>query len=507
MKFRSAVVVLAALCIASLGVTSALAAKKPPPKSKTWLVCKHGCPFNKIQKAVDSAGSFKAKKKNSKVKAYVKVKPGKYVEGVVLDGTKKKKEFDGLTITGTKKDAKKTVLEGLNAKGELGPAQNGVEGVDVSGVVLKNMWARNYQSNGFFIHAAVQSGQKCDGFTMNNLIASANRSYGLFSKGCLGGKMINSKGWHQGDSAFYVGETPCDKGNWTNHEVPAPTCQVKPKWTLLKNDESFENVLGYSGTNSKYVRIVESDFYNNGIGIAPNTLDSEGYEPNGWMVIEKNNVMWNNFNYFLAASPFHTVSGGLGKLGDVTVNYPTGVGIVLMGSDGNIVKENNIFGNYKWGISSFSAPGEIYVANVGDEAKNVNNQVIGNAFGREGADPNGEFDIFNDNSGGGNCFAGNTGNPSMAPGNGKVPLATIYPSVCPQPLVYIDQVKSLEAKAGLQLDLANETNPKTILGYAGANPPATQECSWVRKLAAHPAFEKFTPVEVPAAPGEVTCPK
>ena len=70
------------------------------------------------------------------------------------------------------------------------------------------MWARNYQSNGFFIHAADQSGQKCDGYTMNNLLASANRSYGLFAKGCLGGKMINSNGWHQGDSAFYVGETP-----------------------------------------------------------------------------------------------------------------------------------------------------------------------------------------------------------------------------------------------------------------------------------------------------------
>src|SRR4029079_17822589 len=142
MKLRSAVVILVAVCVASLGVTNAFAQssiaqsskKKQPPKSKTWLVCKHGCPFNKIQKAVDAAGSFKAKKKNKKVKAYVKVKPGKYVEGVVLDGTKKKKEFDGLTIAGTKKDASKVKLEGLNAKGELGPAQNGIEGISVSGV-------------------------------------------------------------------------------------------------------------------------------------------------------------------------------------------------------------------------------------------------------------------------------------------------------------------------------------------------------------------------------------
>ena len=105
--------------------------------------------------------------------------------------------------------------------------------------------------------------------------------------------------------------------NWTDHGiVPKPTpCQRKPKWTLLKNDRSYENVLGYSGTNSKYVKIVDSAFYNNGAGIVPNTLDSEGFEPNGWNMFERNDVFWNNYNYFLAGAAFHTVSGGLGKVG------------------------------------------------------------------------------------------------------------------------------------------------------------------------------------------------
>ena len=38
-------------------------------------------------------------------------------------------------------------------------------------------------------------------------------------------------------------------------------------------------MLGYSGTNSKYVDITDSDFYNNGVGVVPNTLDSEPFEP------------------------------------------------------------------------------------------------------------------------------------------------------------------------------------------------------------------------------------
>lgn len=496
------------LCLAFTGLSAQAIAKggggKKQAKTKVFEACKHGCKLNTIQKAVNAAGAFKFKKSNAKVKVIVAVKPGKYVEGVVVDGTAKKKDFDGLTIEGTKKDRKKVILEGKNAKGELGAAQNGIEAISVDGLVLRNMWARNYQSNGFFVHASREEGEHCDGYTMDNLLASDNRSYGLFAKNCYGGKMIDSAGYHQGDSAFYVGETPCDKQNWTVHGTTPTVCQKKPKWTLLKNDKSYENVLGFSGTNAKYVKIVESAFFNNGIGLAPNTLDSEGYEPNGWNVFERNDIFWNNYNYFLAGAAFHTVSGGLGELGGSTVNYPTGVGVILYGSSNTIVRHNNVFGNYKWGIASFSGPGEVFVANTGDEAKNRNNQIVENVMGREGADPNGEYDFWNDFTGGGNCWAGNSANSTFAPGNGKFPLAQIYPS-CPQPEVTNDQVKSLDISAGLQVNFGDLGDPSTILGYAGTSPAQNQQCSWVRRLAAHPPFEKYSPVEVPALAGELTC--
>ncbi len=509
MKHWLAVPVLVlALCLGIAAGASAAPKQKGGTKQTkvVFEVCKHGCKYHTIQKGVNAAGTFKAKKKNKKAKAVVAVKPAKYVEGVVVDGTLKKKNFEGLTIEGTKKSKRKVILEGRNAKGELGAAQNGIEVISVDGVVLRNMWARNYQSNGFFIHASNEDGEHCDGYAMENLLASDNRSYGLFAKNCLGGKMVDSAGYHQGDSAYYVGETPCDSTTWTNHGIlpPPKPCQRKPKWTLLKNDKSYENVLGYSGTNSKYVKIIDSDFYNNGAGIVPNTLDSEGYEPNGWNVFEDNNVFWNNYNYFLAGSAFHTVSGGLGQLAGATVNYPTGVGIVLYGGDDNVVRKNNVFGNYKWGIASFSGPGELYVANQGDDAKNMNNQITENTMGREGADPNGEYDFWNDNTGGGNCWSGNSANSSFAPGNGKVPLEKIYPG-CPQPEVLNDQVHSLDVTAGLQINRSDESDPSTILGYATSNPPQTQQCSWVRRVAAHPAFEKFTPIEIAPQPGEVVC--
>jgi parallel beta-helix repeat protein len=515
MKRRFAVPAMAVVLCACAGAAPTLAAsgagaqaakkQKKQAKSKVFLVCQHGCKFHTIQRGVDAAGSFKHKPKNAKAQAIVKVKPGKYVEGVVLNGKLRKKEFDGLKIVGLKKNPRKQILEGRNAKGELGPAQNGIEAVDVNGVVIRNLWARNYESNGFFVHAAVQAGQECDGFKMENLLASGNRSYGLFAKGCLGGKMLHSSGWRQGDSAFYIGETPCDSVAWTNHgEAPAP-CQAKPKWTVLRDDDSYENVLGYSGTNSKYVKIVESNFFNNGAGIVPNTLDSEGFEPNGWNYFERNNVFWNNYDYFLAGSSFKTVSEGLGELSGLTINYPTGTGFILYGGSNNVVRQNNVFGNYKWGIAAFSGPGETFVANEGNDAKSINNQIVENTMGRDGADPNGEYDFLSDATGGGNCWGGNSAGSTFAPGTGAVPLDQIYPG-CPQAPVLADQVRSLNLPAGIQVQLADTSNPKTILGYAGQSPPQNQQCSWVRRVPAHPPFESFTPVEVPVQPGELTCP-
>jgi len=125
-------------------------------------------------------------------------------------------------------------------------------------------------------------------------------------------------------------------------------------------------------------------------------------------------------------------------------------------------------------------------------------------MGREGLDPNGEYDFWNDDTGGGNCYAANSSNSTFAPGNGKVPLSRIYP-ICPQQPVLADQVRSLDISAGLQINLGDESDPRTILGYAGSTPPQNQQCSWVRRVAPHPPFQKFKPVEVAAQPGELSC--
>ena len=93
------------------------------------------------------------------------------------------------------------------------------------------MKAEHFAANGFFIN-------NCKGYLMKNLIAGFNHSYGLYVFKCIGGRMTESVGYGNGDSAFYVGGTPFQK---------------HPEKTLIDHDTGYKNVLGYSGTNSKYI--------------------------------------------------------------------------------------------------------------------------------------------------------------------------------------------------------------------------------------------------------------
>ena len=484
-------------------------------KNRFFNVCERGCASRTIQEAADAAGAFQ---KSTGVKATVRVKPGTYAQSeTFLDGRNPAFDYNGLTIMGvkanltpaaTREQAEQVVLDGEGA------VSDAIEARSVNDLRLLNMYARNYTANTFFVWAAISPVERCDGYLMKNLVSSDTRAYGLFARNCFGGKMVDSVGWNHGDSAFYVGETPCDSATWSNrkydpirafegsgdqeggflgHEGNVPPCQKNPKWTILENIESYQNVLGYSGTNAKYVHIKDSVIYNNGAGLVPNTLDSERFEPGGWSKFTNNDIFWNNYNYYRSDSEFQTVSNGLGEIAPgIPVNYPTGIGVMLFGNDGIEVRGNRIFGHEKWGAAAFSSPvlaGEV-VSNNGDDAKNLNNAFIDNVVGGNG-DPN-ATDFLNDGSGGGNCFSGNTaaqGSVSFDRGYlGTAPVASVYPAcLTPRIKALNDGTSvSIQASFGIQLQLSEmfqgrPGSPLTVLGYAGSNPAATQECAWNRQ--------------------------
>lgn len=450
-----ALLVMIGVAVAAPSMASAAKKAKEP-----LVVCKFGCKYKSIQKAVDKAGKG----------GTVEIEPGKYKEGVILEGNKK---YKNLTIRGTSKNAKKTVLDGKNAKSDEGLAQNGIEGIDVSGLTIENMTIKNYATNGVFLRDSepndADTKYPCIDYLLRNLIVDNNRSYGLFAFGCAGGRMTKSTGTRHGDSAFYVGATP-----------PLD----KPDWTVLDKLDAHLNVQAFSGTNSRWIEIKDSNFYNNGTGVVPNTLDAEPYEPATIGKIHDNNIFWNNYNYYLPDSQVSTISDGLGSFGEPpneqTINFPTGIGVVLFGVTGWEVYDNNIFGHYKWGSATFSDP----VGNVGDNAISTNNSFTNNVNGRNGADPN-AVDFFNDGSGSGNCFQGNVS--STFDPSGTATDANLYPA-CPAPAV---------PASGTGGSLGDLTQFGELASYVTATPPSNQECSWTETP--HPPFEKYKPAEVPGA--------
>ena len=407
---------LAASVAVACGVAPALAMAKKS-SHKTLTVCKHGCVYTRIQAAVNASGRG----------ATIRVKPGKYVEGVIVTGHK----HDGLHIIGLGKKPSSVLIEGKNAKGPEGVAQNGVEGDSVNNLVLENMKAEHFAANGFFING-------CHGYLMKDLIAGFNHSYGLYVFKCVGGRMTQSVGFGNGDSAFYVGGTPFEK---------------HPVTTLLDHDRGYKNVLGYSGTNSKYIVIRNSEFYNNGAGVVPNTLNSEPYEPATSGVIEDNLIYWNNFDYYRPNSPVKTVSGGVGT---DRANYPIGAGVILFGSTGWVVKHNSIFGNFLWGGGAFSDP-----TNDTGKAENNRNKFVDNEMGGAFHDANG-VDFFNDGSGKGTCFMD----------NGKVTLDTS--STDPTSQLY----PTCPSNAGSGTVFGDSTQIGKLLAIVTANPPTKQESFW-----------------------------
>jgi hypothetical protein len=377
---RGAVVAVAAA--ACLG-TAAGAQAKAKSSAKTVTVCKHGCVYSTIQSAVNATGR----------KATIDVRPGTYVEGVVVKGHK----HDGLHIIGLGKAPAQVLIEGKHAKGPGGAAQNGIEGDGVDNLVIANMKAEHFAANGFYING-------CHGFQMKNLVAGFEHSYGLFVFRCVGGRMTQSVGFGNGDSGFYVGGTPFEK---------------RPVTTVLDHDTAYENILGYSGTNSKYVTIRDSEFYNNGAGVVPNTLTSEPDQPTEDGVIEHNLIFWNNFDYYRKSSPVKTVSSGIGP---ARIQYPVGVGVLIFGGTGWVIKDNSIFGNFMIGAAATSDP-----TNSTGKAINDRNQFVNNTMGAALHDPNGH-DFFNDGSGAGTCFTANGAVTVYSAAD--VPDSQLYPT-CP----------------------------------------------------------------------------
>jgi hypothetical protein len=355
----------------------------PSPRAggaATLRVCKQRtCRYRTIQSAVNAARSGDK----------ILVANGIYREGVRVNGARK----DKIRLIGNPRNPSRVFIDARRK-------QNGIIVNGADGVTIDGFRTRGYLANGFFL-------VNVDGYTVNHTIAQGTGAYGVYAYNSVGGTIKNSEAYYNNDSGFYIGQTPP---------------QTRPKRSIVDKVKAWGNVLGWSGTNMRYVTIRNYDWYNNGLGIVPNTLSSEKFPPPEQNVITGNRVFWNNFNYYLGA-PF--------KLRPTNVDgvpYPVGTGILLYGSRNTRIENNQIFGNFLIGFGE--VPAVLFdkaqctptLSCQGDPTVLQGNQVRGNRFGKGGADLNGR-DMLYDGSGSGNCFEGNTTQSPNVPADNKTFVA------------------------------------------------------------------------------------
>ncbi len=392
-------------------------APKPRGPFATHTVCKkkRRCDFRTIQSAVNKA----------KAGDTIRVRRGVYRESVVISG--KRKRY--LRIVGDRKRPRRVVLQGSGRK------QNGffVNGADQ--VTIDGFMARGYRANGFFVVNAV-------GYKLTHLVAAKSGVYGLYAFNSKGGEMSHSEAYYHSDAGFYIGQTPQ---------------QTKPIRSIVRDVESWGNPIGFSATNMRYTTITRSRFYNNGMGVVPNALESEKFPPAEANVITGNDIFWNNFNFHEGA-PFVPKKSGVVPL------VPIGTGVLLLGGRTNRVEGNRVYGNYLVGVAAVEG---ILLDKTTEARALIGNRISGNAFGLGGEDRNGR-DLGYDGNGSDNCWGPNSGVEATLPASGSVFAA------CP-----------FSGANAFDRDAQNE-----LVGYAGPNALT----GWVKHP--HKAKPGYTPLEV-----------
>jgi hypothetical protein len=175
------------------------------------------------------------------------------------------------------------------------------------------MTAQNYTANGFFWTGV-------DGYRGSYLSAIRNGDYGIYAYGSVNGVFEHSYGAGSPDAGFYIGQ--------------CGTCNA-----VIDDVISEWNGLGYSGTNSTDVTIINSTFRHNRSGIVPNAGSYEGCAP----------PVRNTYVGNVASDNGNLETAAIGP----AVDFP-GAGILVSGSNDNVVTRNRVEGNPLAGI--FIAP-------------------------------------------------------------------------------------------------------------------------------------------------------
>ncbi len=243
-----------------------------------------------------------------------------------------------------------------------------------------------------------------NGFRFRNIKSAYSREYGLLSFASDNGLYEDLNAYGSGDSGVYPGSGP--EGHCERYGIE------------IRDVNSHDNVLGYSGTAGNGVYAHDNKFHDNNTGLSTDSF-AGGHPgmPQDCAKWEDNEIYSNNENYFTESRDEYCeienrpIEDRNPKKVCPTFQVPTGTGALIAGGNGNIVRDNHIYDNWRDGTKLFFVPANFRGEGEDGIDTSFENRHVDNKMGVEpggGSKPNGQ-DFWWDEQGYGNCWSGNEG--------------------------------------------------------------------------------------------------
>ncbi|MEX1177516.1 MAG: right-handed parallel beta-helix repeat-containing protein [Nitriliruptor sp.] len=325
-----------------------------------------------------------------------------------------------LQIEGTGEAPEDTALRGgFKADGSW-IKHNGVKADRADGFVLSNMAFQVFRENAIYVH-------ETDGYLLDRVVASHNDLYGILTFTSDHGLIRGCDTAFNGDSGIYPGSAA--DVNADNPET-APLTRYAVEVTGCR---SHHNALGFSGSAGNSVWFHDNDVFLNAAGyVTDSFVPNHPGMPQDHAFLEDNRLYLNNVNYFAEYVQAGRCGGDPADRGYETGTVcpafpvPVGTGVMIAGGNHNLIRDNDIFDNWRQGVMQFWVPSAIR-DEFEDQFDTSNaNHYTGNRMGFGPDDlvqPNGT-DFWWDDQGTGNCWQDNTSATGEITTNATVPIDT-----------------------------------------------------------------------------------
>jgi parallel beta-helix repeat protein len=250
---------------------------------------------------VHSGGSIQAAVNAALAGMVIKIEPGIYKEAISI--TKARIKLIGLTINGAG-----VIIQ------NPGDEENGIIVNDNGdGFTLQNVTVRGFEENGVILIGV-------NNFCISRVTAVNNGEYGIFPVHCSHGVIDHCTVSGHSDTGLYVGQSSD---------------------VNIQFNTAFANVNGLEVENSSDIKVTCNQSHNNVCGILIDLLPGKDIKTSKRVYVGNNHVYNNNHKNF-------------GEKGELESYVPSGLGILVLGTDETTVEKNTVTGNKFTGITVFS---------------------------------------------------------------------------------------------------------------------------------------------------------